>query len=107
MYIGDVNSIVLFKYNWTFTLLLAINIDIVLCIMRWRYLNREMNIKIGIKQYCIEIMVFATVYMLFDYNSIPKIVCSICVAVVYSIVANKELIRIVWKYLSSKKSNNN
>ena len=81
--------------------------EIVLCIMRWRYLNREMNIKIGIKQYCIEIMVFATVYMLFDYNSIPKIVCSICVAVVYSIVANKELIRIVWKYLSSKKSNNN
>ena len=69
--------------------------EVVLCILRWRHLNKQMEIKIGAVTFVIEVIVFLIVFALFDYNSVYKIIVSIVLALSYAVLVNRELMMLI------------
>ncbi len=76
--------------------------EFALMLIRKKLISNDIQMKLNYKLIISEIIVFAIVIILYDYNNPFKIIISICITCLYSIIINKNIIISLLKKIKRK-----
>lgn len=73
--------------------------DMILVIVRKRFISREIELKTDFRKLAIEILLVIIIFMLYSYDNWFKIIISIVIASIYAVFANRAVIESILKKL--------
>lgn len=77
--------------------------EFLLMIIRKKCINKDINIKLNIKRIISETLIFIIIVIIYDYSNYIKLGISILIALSYSIVSNRNMIKTMIRKIKNKR----